>query len=517
MESMKFMSDDYITENYEEYERYKNDLKLEINNVVLNKWGFLDNDWGKINKKYKHRTEIKEIKNMTEIKNELKSKLGYIGVFFFLNELYTNSEYPGPYLEIDKGLYLLYHLINGSTHKEINKDLPSSSFYTFYKKFWITNYEKINKKVNYCLLNMFSNIKIRILSALIKNPKYFKHITLLLDGHDSTIEYTKPDISLQKRWSYKLKTSGLRTQVLVDINEMVILVSKSELCGESSDGSMFLNMKLYKYINKEDCIAFDGGYTLFVNQFIELCINKGIDLSDKNFFYPIRKESGVELNEQEKHFNKVFGKFRNIVENQFCELNNTYKRFSNNNSTIKTSDYKYINLQLKVAFLLKNIKRFSEKFNIITQPHHKLWENKNFEFPSDLKLVDIVYINEMQQLEKIKEMEKLQKDIMNININDNMILDENIIDDLDIENNNNTSDDDFPDIKVKDINKIDEVYEIEKIIKHKIEDRNYKFLVKWKGYDDIDNSWISISAFNEKDMLREYINSKNILIHGINL
>lgn len=126
---------------------------------------------------------------------------------------------------------------------------------------------------------------------------------------------------------------------------------------------------------------------------------------------------------------------------------------------------------------------------------------------------------------------------MNFNISDNMILDENIIDNLDIENNNNISDDDFPDIKgktmkrkriinkskvkdinkVRDINKIDEVYEIEKIIKHKIEDRNYKFLVKWKGYDDVDNSWISISAFNEKDMLREYINSKDILIHGINL
>lgn len=32
----------------------------------------------------------------------------------------------------------------------------------------------------------------------------------------------------------------------------------------------------------------------------------------------MRKESGTELNQQEKHFNKVFGKFRNTVENQFC-------------------------------------------------------------------------------------------------------------------------------------------------------------------------------------------------------
>ncbi|KAI9245571.1 hypothetical protein BDA99DRAFT_447831 [Phascolomyces articulosus] len=195
---------------------------------------------------------------MSEIKTELKKKLGYTSIFYFLNELYTNIEYPGPYLEIDKGLYLIYHLI------------------------------------------------------------------------------------------------------------------------------------------KEDCVAFDGGYTLFLNKFFEICDSKGIELSDKNFFYPIRKEIGKELNEQERYFNGTFGKFRDLVENQFCELHNTYKRFSNNNSTIKTSDYKYINLQLKVAFLLKNIKRFSEKFNIITQEHHKLWIDKNFEFPCEKKLIDIVYINEME-------------------------------------------------------------------------------------------------------------------------
>ena len=46
---------------------------------------------------------------------------------------------------------------------------------------------------------MFSNIKIRVLSSLIKNHKNFRNITLLLNGHDSTIEYDKPDIPLQKK------------------------------------------------------------------------------------------------------------------------------------------------------------------------------------------------------------------------------------------------------------------------------------------------------------------------------
>ncbi|KAI9243026.1 hypothetical protein BDA99DRAFT_416062, partial [Phascolomyces articulosus] len=164
----------------------------------------------------------------------------YISVFFFLTKLYTHKEYPAPYVEIEKGIFLIYHLISGIT-------------------------------------------------------------------------------------------------------------------------------------NKRDVIAIDGGYTLFIKQFSELCIKKNKSLNDNNFFYPIRKEIGQDLNKQEKHFNDVFGSFRSIIENQFCELHNKFKRFSNNNSTIKTDDYKYVNLQLKIAFLLKNIKKFSENFNIITQEHHKLW------------------------------------------------------------------------------------------------------------------------------------------------
>lgn len=52
----------------------------------------------------------------------------------------------------------------------------------------------------------------------------------------------------KKKWSYKLKSAGIRTQVLIDINEMAINVSNSQLCGNSSDGGMFLDMKIYNKI-----------------------------------------------------------------------------------------------------------------------------------------------------------------------------------------------------------------------------------------------------------------------------
>lgn len=45
---------------------------------------------------------------------------------------------------------------------------------------------------------------------------------------------------------------------------------------------MFLNMKLYNKMNKNDVIAIYGRYTLFVNKLIELAKEKGIVLNEEN-------------------------------------------------------------------------------------------------------------------------------------------------------------------------------------------------------------------------------------------
>jgi hypothetical protein len=173
----------------EDLKKYKELLQQEIDKILLNEWGFLNENWQQIYNNYKHRTEIKNIKEINDIKKELLDKLGYTAVFFFLTKLYTHKEYPAPYLEVEKGLYLIYHLISGITSKYIKRNLPYSSFYAVYKNFWIDNYTNLNKYVDLCLLKMFSTIKIRVYSALIKNPSNFKNITLMLDGHDSTIDY----------------------------------------------------------------------------------------------------------------------------------------------------------------------------------------------------------------------------------------------------------------------------------------------------------------------------------------
>ncbi|KAI9243163.1 hypothetical protein BDA99DRAFT_424934, partial [Phascolomyces articulosus] len=132
---------------------------------------------------------------------------------------------------------------------------------------------------------------------------------------------------------------------------MIIYISKSDKCGKGSDGTMFLEMKLYNKMHIGDCLAMDGGYNLYINKFKEESLNKGKDFSDKNFVYPIRKENNKNLTAIELQYNKRFGSF---------------------------------------PCLLKNIWQMVDKYKIPSQPHHKLWYTDNFEFPTIDRKIDIV-------------------------------------------------------------------------------------------------------------------------------
>ncbi|KAI9242999.1 hypothetical protein BDA99DRAFT_549497 [Phascolomyces articulosus] len=58
---------------------------------------------------------------------------------------------------------------------------------------------------------------------------------------------------------------------------MIIYISKSDKCGKGSDGTMFLEMKLYNKMHIGDCLAMDGGYNLYINKFKEeTCLLKNI-------------------------------------------------------------------------------------------------------------------------------------------------------------------------------------------------------------------------------------------------
>ncbi|KAF9897981.1 hypothetical protein EC991_001228, partial [Linnemannia zychae] len=122
--------------------------------------------------------------------------------------------------------------------------MPKSSFHIIHAMFFKTEYAAHNKYITHCLATMFSTITIRLLSAKEKNPPLFQHVTLHLDGHDTRATYQ--GATSAEMYSYKLKKSGLRTQVVMDCNGMALWVSKSAACKNHADGTMLLAMKVDK-------------------------------------------------------------------------------------------------------------------------------------------------------------------------------------------------------------------------------------------------------------------------------
>jgi|GEM_PF-7080898 len=400
----------------------KERIDYEVNNLVLNKWYFMNMEWPIMSYDFNHRTVLKNMKvDLKGIKDILLRQLGYIPVFYFLTILYSNIEYPGPYFELEKGLLLLYQMVSGKTGIEMSEFMPYTTYYELYKKLWIndSNVKRLKKIYNKDMTNLFTNLKIRLLSAKYLNPDAFKNVTLMIDGHDSKIKYYNPDVSRKTLFSHKFKKPGLRTQTVNDVNNLILFVSKSERCAIGNDGTMFIKMNLQKYIHIADCIAADGGYTLFVNKFKEISTNEGYDFSDKNFSTPIRKEPGITLTSTEITYNTKFGAYRSGNESIYSVFGNKFDRFNNNNAALQITNIETYNLQFKICALLYNLWRFCETFKIEAEPHHKLWYNEGFDFPTKTSRVNYVFLDKAKNDENFKEMVSLQEQFLNMDLDDN--------------------------------------------------------------------------------------------------
>jgi hypothetical protein len=394
---------------------------------------------------------------------------------------------------MEKGLLILYHLISGNSIRDMEDYMPSTSFYEIYKQFWNNNKNELNRIFTDLLENMFSTTPIRIINALKINPLGFKNQTLFIDGHDSRVDYLKKDIDRKKFYSYKFKKSGLRTQVVYDINEFAIYVSESKPCKNFNDGQMFLNMKLENKLNEYDCLAFDGGYYYYIDKFLENCDKKGNDkINNSNFMFPIRKKINEDLTEDEILYNETFGSFRSKIEGCFGHLGNKFKRYNNNEGSCKITDIKLYNIQLKLSLLLLNIQRFCSLYSIPLKPNHLLWANDNFNYPNPKNnLIDnIIYKFDIL---KLTEMSNRQSEFINnyFDCSENQSIRLNEIE-MGIEN-----DDD------------DENFEVEKILDHRKFKKRMKFLIKWKNYDETYNEWIWQEDFNETFIIDEYLASIN--------
>lgn len=458
-------------------------LQSEVNGIINEHWDFLNKNYVTIVRKYKHRTELQELKAkhiIKKIKNELLSKLGYIAVFFFIQLFFSFGDYRNPYKNIEKVLLVLYQIVSGKSMKEMDEYIPYASFYGIQKKFWYKNKEKLNVEVTKQLESMFSNIKTRLFSAKIYNPIGYKGVTLFLDGHDSRIKYENISVSNYiELYSYKHEGTGIRTQFCSDVNGFILYVSPSKYCKDNCDGDMFLKMKLEKKISSYDCLAFDGGYYHYINKFIENGAAIGTDFNSSNFMKPFRKNIGENLTDEQKAFNKEFGSFRSTIETLFANICNKFLTFNNNTKITRVTNVVDYNLKFKTMSLLYNIQKFVNLYNIPASEIHKQWYSDDF----DIKYTDELQENEdficydnniIIERENQAQMISLQNQFLGLAINENS----------------------------------ENAYEVESIINHKEDDVGTRwYFVKWKSYSELYNSWVSEHDFHTKDIINDYINN----------
>lgn len=386
-------------------------LNKSFQELLKDHWAFLDSPWPERQLTRNHRTMNKDVPRMSFVKTLLLERLGAIPVFFFLINIWALHEYPGPYREVDKGILFLYHLVKGVPMDGISPYIPKSSFHVIHTHFYKQEYNMHSKKITSWLASMFSSITIRLLSAKAKNPPLFRHVTLHLDGHDTRATYGE---SSAEMYSYKLKKSGLRTQVCMDVNGMAILVSRSQSCKDHNDGTMLVDMKVYNHIHELDCIALDGGYTQHIPNILDKC-----DLTKDNFCCPVRKKRHQDLAESESNYNSMFGSFRSQMESLFGELGRTFEKHNNRNPVLVDKKRTY-NLQLRLCLLLLNIKHMVALLSITEEPIHLAWMRDNFEYPYKDKSMEyqIESVPVETMLESATSMAKLQEEFLNMSMTD---------------------------------------------------------------------------------------------------
>lgn len=446
-------------------------------------WKFLSVGWPVLEKNKYHRTDTKEVKDIGYVKTTVLQRLGYIPVFFFLVEFFAKDEYPGPYRGVDKGLLVLYQLLTGVSIAQMARFIPSSSYHAISNAFYVKHGEKLNSMLDKCLATMFSSTKGRIICARHNNPEGFKHVTLMLDGHDSRATYINGgDRSMF--YSYKLKKSGFRTQVCIDVNGMVLFVSNSAPCASNNDGSMLAGINLKRKVGKYDCIALDGGYTLFVDRVIDT----NPYLGKHNFVLPIRKQRGVSLTVEEAKYNKVFGSFRSMIESTFGDLGALFERF-NGKSVIRVTDMATFTVQFKLGCCLYNLKRFVEAGHVSYTEQHTAWMQPGFDYPSGVSSRSVYDVIEdistiTDKAEEAQAIGNLQEHFLSLDINDEE-------EDLPV-----SEDEELPDTH----------YDVECIVKHRGPKHRREYFVKWVGYSKEANSWLKPADFDGLEIVQEYEN-----------
>ncbi|KAI8967334.1 hypothetical protein BDB01DRAFT_733943 [Pilobolus umbonatus] len=226
---------------------------------------------------------------------------------------------------------------------------------------------------------------------------------------------------------------------------------------------MFINnIKLNEFFKLTDCMCFDGLYNNVLNEIIVKYNNIGLNISQKHFCYPIKKEKNKDLDYDQLNFNNQLG---------------TY------------------NIQLKLSIVLYNIKHFVKINKIEEKDYYKLWLDDNFDFYTNIDsfntISDLTPISSYKR-ECMNEMKDLQNDFINFVLNEgkNRIRGQKNKMQIDNQNNQNVN------------------FEIQYIIQHrKMEDGKYEYEVKWRNYRKQYNTWVHEKDFGSIEIIKNYWNT----------
>lgn len=209
----------------------------------------------------------------------------------------------------------------------------------------------------------------------------------------------------------------------------------------------------------------------------------------------LRKDKNINLNDMEIEYNNQFGSFRSKMEKTFADLGSIFQKLNNKKSFLTTNINIY-NIQLKIASVLLNLKNYTIINDIKYYDFHAYWLNEEFDFTYKHNIIDNNRVDKVlpklnDRINNLDKMKLLQQQFLGMQMSDTSHKNDNEVMELEVNINNESS------------------YEIEIILDHKglvVEDSYY--LVKWKDYDNNENSWIHYSKFNSIECINYYWSSK---------
>lgn len=351
-------------------------------NSLSKKWSIINTEWNK-NKQFISNNIInlsygdtKTISSIDAYKKYLENKLGYIPVYFFLNHIFGNYVYSGNYKSIDKGIVLLYHILSGEDKSKFNNTIPG--FNKFYKDFWNSRYDELNKVVDNYLKTLFSDIELRIYNGKENNPENINFLTFTFDSY---IRYNKINNS------NRLFNKGMITQYICDNNGFITYVSMTKKYYEKIKNGNILNEIYFSDIILDidvdnDVIAFDEETYNFKDTIIRNTKEKLKKDISENIVTTITDEDVIS---DDIYYNSNFNEYIKKGNHTINNIENMFLIFKNDNY-IRSADIKIYNLQFKIAILLYNIKIYTEKYNIPIKKIHKKWyEDETFDFSNNIK------------------------------------------------------------------------------------------------------------------------------------